>query len=135
MGQEVYREMRSVRVRRIARKIAEALRVTLSPQEEKAIAAKPTGLQATISSSSRSYMRRRTHRTWVRAQMDRHASGSTVIRLAYADRVRLRCTIWTTTARPSGREGDRSSRTARSLGGHMPEVQLAQACLRIEDAT
>ena len=93
----------------IARKIAEALRVTLSPQEQEALAAKPTAnLQAyDLFLRGKSYARRRTRQDFEFAlQMFEHAvTLDPAFALAYRHRYRVRADPATTTADPCGWNG------------------------------
>jgi non-specific serine/threonine protein kinase len=117
----------------IARKIAEAMRVTLSPQEQQAIAAKPTdNLQAyDLFLRGRAYTRRRTRQDLQFAlQMFENAVGlDPSFALAYAG-IACVSAIYhfdnERTAQWSAKALEASER-ARSLGAHLPEVQVAQA--------
>lgn len=117
----------------IARKIAEALRITLSPQEEQAIAAKPTeDLQAyDLFLRGRSYMRRRTRQDLEFAlQMYENAVGiDPSFALAYAG-IAYVCALYHLDYDRTAKWTDKAlaaAERARSLGAHLPEVQLAQA--------
>ena len=117
----------------IARKIAEALRVTLSPQEQEAIAAKPTAnLQAyDLYLRGRSYARRHTRQDLEFAlQMFENAvSLDHEFALAYAAISNVcaqyhynyeRQKVWLDRSRDA-------SRKAIALQPHLPEVKIAQA--------
>jgi non-specific serine/threonine protein kinase len=117
----------------IARKIAEALRVTLSPQEQEALAAKPTeNLQAyDLYLRGRSYARRHTRQDLEFAlQMYENAvAQDTGFALAYAAIANVcaqyhynyeRKKTWLERSREA-------SRKAVSLQPQLPEVKVAQA--------
>jgi non-specific serine/threonine protein kinase len=117
----------------IARKIAEALRITLSPQEQEAIAAKPTeNLQAyDLYLRGRSYARRYTRQDLEFAlQMFENAVGQDPeFALAHAAIANVcaqyhyiyeRKKTWLERSREA-------SRTATSLQPHLPEVKASQA--------
>jgi non-specific serine/threonine protein kinase len=117
----------------IARKIAEALRVTLSPQEQEAIATKPTAnLQAyDLYLRGRSYARRHTRQDLEFAlQMFENAvSLDHEFALAYAAISNVcaqyhynyeRQKVWLERSRDA-------SRKAIALQPHLPEVKVAQA--------
>ena len=117
----------------IARKIAEALRVTLSPQEQEAIAVKPTAnLQAyDLYLRGRSYARRHTRQDLEFAlQMFENAvSLDHEFALAYAAISNVcaqyhynyeRQKVWLDRSRDA-------SRKAIALQPHLPEVKIAQA--------
>jgi serine/threonine protein kinase/tetratricopeptide (TPR) repeat protein len=117
----------------IARKIAEALRVTLSPQEQEAIATKPTAnLQAyDLYLRGRSYARRHTRQDLEFAlQMFENAvSLDHEFALAYAAISNVcaqyhynyeRQKVWLDRSRDA-------SRRAIALQPHLPEVKVAQA--------
>ena len=117
----------------IARKIAEALRVTLTPQEQEALAAKPTeNLQAyDLYLRGRSYARRHTRQDLEFAlQMFENAvTQDPGFALAYAAIANVcaqyhynyeRKKVWLERSREA-------SRKAVSLKPHLPEVKVAQA--------
>jgi serine/threonine protein kinase len=117
----------------IARKIAEAMRVTLSPQEQQAIAAKPTdNLQAyDLFLRGRAYTRRRTRQDFEFAlQMYENAVGlDPSFALAYAG-IACVSAIYHFDNERTKQWSDKAlaaSERARSLGAHLPEVQVAQA--------
>ena len=104
----------------IARKIAEALRVTLSPQEQEALAAKPTeNLQAyDLYLRGKSYARRLTRQDWSsRCRCSRTRWPS--IRASRSPTPRSRtsapCSTTTTSATGLGGTGARRLRRRRSL--------------------
>jgi len=117
----------------IARKIAEALRVTLSPQEQEAIASKPTAnLQAyDLYLRGRSYARRHTRQDLEFAlQMFENAvSLDHEFALAYAAIANV-CAQYHYNYERQRSWLDRSrdaSRKAIALQPHLPEVKVAQA--------
>jgi non-specific serine/threonine protein kinase len=117
----------------IARKIAEALRVTLSPQEQEALAAKPTeNLQAyDLYLRGRSYARRHTRQDLEFAlQMFENAvSLDSEFALAYAAISNVCAQYHYNYERQKGwleRSRD-ASRKAIALQPHLPEVKVAQA--------
>jgi non-specific serine/threonine protein kinase len=120
----------------IARKIAEALRVTLSPQEQEALADKPTeNLQAyDLFLRGRSYARRLTRQDLEFAlQMFQNAvaldSGFALAHAAIANACAQfhlhfdRGETWIERA-------ERASETASGLGKDVPEVRVAQGWIR-----
>jgi serine/threonine protein kinase len=117
----------------IARKIAEALRITLSPQEQQAISAKPTeDLQAyDLFLRGRSYTRRRTRQDLEFAlQMYEKAVGiDPSFALAYAG-IAYVCALYHSDYDRTSKWTEKAltaSERARELGESLPEVQLAQA--------
>ena len=117
----------------IARKIAEAMRVTLSPQEQQAIAAKPTdNLQAyDLFLRGRAYTRRRTRQDLEFAlQMYENAVGlDPSFALAYAGIACVSAIYHFDNERTAqwSAQAVAASERAQSLGAHLPEVQVAQA--------
>ena len=117
----------------IARKIAEAMRVTLSPQEQQAIAAKPTdNLQAyDLFLRGRAYTRRRNRQDLQFAlQMFENAVGlDPSFALAYAGIACVSAIYHFDNERTAqwSAKALAASERARSLGAHLPEVQVAQA--------
>ncbi len=120
----------------IARKIAEALRVTLSPQEQEALADKPTeNLQAyDLFLRGRSYARRRTRQDLEFAlQMFQNAvsldSGFALAHAAISNACAQfhlhfdRGENWIERA-------EAASKTASALGKDLPEVRVAQGWIR-----
>jgi serine/threonine protein kinase len=117
----------------IARKIAGALRLTLSPGEEKAIAARPTeNLQAyDFFLRGRSYTRRRTRQDLEFAlQMYENAVGlDPKFALAYAGIASV-CAIYHFDYERTPKWTEKAlaaSRRASELGPDLPEVQVAKA--------
>jgi serine/threonine protein kinase/tetratricopeptide (TPR) repeat protein len=119
----------------IARKIAEALRVTLSPQEREAIASKPTeNLQAyDLYLRGRSYARRRTRQDleFALQMFESAVSLDESFALAYAA-IATACAEYHSNYERVESWLDRSreaSRKATALRPHLPEVKVAQAWL------
>jgi len=117
----------------IARKIAEALRVTLSPQEQQALAAKPTeNLQAyDLYLRGKSFVRRLTRQDLEFAlQMFENAAAlDPRFALAHAA-IALTCAQYNQhfDRSPAWIErGKSASQRASSLGGDSPEIQVAEA--------
>jgi non-specific serine/threonine protein kinase len=117
----------------IARKIAEALRVTLSPQEQAALAAKPTeNLQAyDLYLRGKSYARRQTRQDleFARQMFDNAVALDPNFALAYAAIGRVcalhyyvygRDAMWVERAKAA-------SERAAALQPHLPEVDIARA--------
>jgi TolB-like protein/Flp pilus assembly protein TadD len=117
----------------IARKIAEALRVTLSPQEQEYLAAKPTdNLQAyDLYLRGRSYARRHTRQDleFALEMFENAVSQDPEFALAYAATANVcaqyhynyeRKKTWLERSREA-------SRKATALKPHLPEVKVAQA--------
>jgi non-specific serine/threonine protein kinase len=117
----------------IARKIAEAMRITLSPQEEKALAAKPTeNLQAyDLYLRGKSYARRMTHQDAEFAlQMFESAVGmDPAFALAHAAIANVCAETYYRSARTPAwiERAKAASLRASSLGGDSPEIRMAEA--------
>jgi non-specific serine/threonine protein kinase len=116
----------------IARKIAEALRITLSPQEQEAIAAKPTmNHQAyDLYLNGKSYARRRTRQDleYALRMFENAVTLDPEFALAYAAIANVcaqyyhhyhRDAVWTERAQAA-------SQRAVAIQPHLPEVQVAQ---------
>ena len=120
----------------IARKIAEALRVTLSPQEQQALAAKPTeNLQAyDLYLRGKSYARRLTRQDLEFAlQMFENAVDARPgFALAHAANANV-CAQYTATSSATAAGGARAKAAADkaiALQPQLPDVQVAQAWIR-----
>jgi serine/threonine protein kinase/cytochrome c-type biogenesis protein CcmH/NrfG len=117
----------------IARKIAEALRITLSPGEQQAIAARPTeNLQAyDFFLRGRSYARRRTRQDFEFAlQMFENAVGlDPNFALAYAGIAHV-CALYHFDYERTAKWTEKAvaaSKRASAIGRDLPEVQVAEA--------
>ncbi|HEX7879952.1 MAG TPA: tetratricopeptide repeat protein, partial [Candidatus Eisenbacteria bacterium] len=117
----------------IARKIAEALRITLSPQEEKALAARPTdNLQAyDLYLRGKSYARRMTHQdTEFALQMFESAvSMDPGFALAHAAIANVCAETYYRSARTAVwiERAKAASQRASSIGGDSAEIRMAEA--------
>jgi len=123
----------------IARKIAEALRITLSPQEQLAIAAKPTdNMQAyDLYLRARSYARRRTRQDLEFALQiyENAVSLDPAFALAHAGIANV-CTLYYFDYERAAKWMDRAvaaSRRARELAEGLPEVQVAEAWISYKE--
>jgi non-specific serine/threonine protein kinase len=123
----------------IAHKIADALRVTLTPQEQKAIAQKPTeNIQAyDLYLRAKSYERRRTRQDLEFAlQVYENAIAlDSEFALAYAGVANV-CTIYYFDYERSDKWMERAvaaSERAKRLGHAQPEIQMAEAWIRYKE--
>jgi serine/threonine protein kinase len=123
----------------IAHKIADALRITLTPQEQKAIAEKPTdNVQAyDIYLRAKSYERRRTRQDLEFAlQIYENAiSLDPDFALAHAGIANV-CTLYYFDYERADKWMDRAvtaSERAKQLGHAQPEVQMAEAWIRYKE--
>lgn len=117
----------------IARKIAEAMRITLSPQEEKALAAKPTdNLQAyDLYLRGKSYARRMTHQDaeFALQMFESAVSMDPGFALAHAAIANVCAETYYRSARTPAwiERAKAASRLASALGGDSPEIRVAEA--------
>ena len=123
----------------IARKIAEALRITLSPQEQAAIAAKPTGNHQAydLYLNGKSYARRRTRQDleYALRMFENAVTLDPEFALAYAAIANVcaqnyyhyhRDAVWTERAQAA-------SQRAVAIQPELPEVQVAQGWIMYAD--
>ena len=117
----------------IARKIAEALRVTLSPQERAAIAAKPTdNAQAyDLYLRGKSYARRMTHQDaeFALQMFDSAVAMDPGFALAHAAIANVCAETYYRSARTPAwiERAKAASQRASALGGDSPEIRVAEA--------
>ena len=117
----------------IARKIAEALRITLSPQEQEALAAKPTdNAQAyDLYLRGKSYARRMTHQDaeFALQMFDSAVAMDPGFALAHAAIANVCAETYYRSARTPAwiERAKAASQRASALGGDSPEIRMAEA--------